>query len=243
MSSSTLDTLRIAVCRANQELSRRGLVIYSWGNVSGIDRVGGTIIIKPSGVAFDELTPKAMVPVRLSDGKVLDGDLQPSSDTPTHLEIYRHFADIGGVCHSHSPAATAWAQARQAIPALGTTHADAFYGEIPVTDDLTDQQIASDYEINTGKSIIRRFADLDPAAVPAVLAAGHGPFTWGASCDAAVEHAVICEQVASIARDTVLLNHALSHHAPMPIAQALLNKHYTRKHGKNAYYGQTPGEK
>jgi L-ribulose-5-phosphate 4-epimerase len=199
------DDLKADVCKANLELDRQGLVIYSWGNVSGIDRKNGVVAIKPSGVAYDQLTADKMVLVDL-EGKVADGNLRPSSDTPTHLELYREFDGIGGVCHTHSTYATIWAQACREIPCLGTTHADHFHGPIPVTEEMKETEIASKYEHNTGKVIIRRFQDLDALQQPAVLVANHGPFTWGSSSANAVEHAVILEQIARMACGTLMLH-------------------------------------
>ena len=224
--------LKAEVYQANLELKKRDLVIYSWGNVSGIDREQGIVAIKPSGVAYEELTAEQIVLVDL-DGKVVDGKLRPSSDTPTHLELYRQFADIGGVCHTHSIYATMWAQAVREIPCLGTTHADHFHGPVPVTEELTETEIGSDYELNTGKLIARRFHDLDALKMPAVLAANHGPFTWGSSASEAVINAVILEQVARMAAGTLLLNPGQKE-----ISTALRDKHFLRKHGRDAYYGQ-----
>ena len=224
--------LREEVCEANMELHRRGLVICSWGNVSGIDREAGVVVIKPSGVAYADLTPGDLVAVSL-DGEVVAGQMRPSSDTPTHLELYRQFAGIGGVCHTHSKHATQWAQAEREIPCLGTTHADYFYGAVPVTETMTKEEIEEDYELNTGKVIGRRFEGLNPRQMPAVLVAQHGPFTWGPDAGAAVEAAVVLEEVADMALGTVLLDARQS-----GIAQTLLDKHYLRKHGEDAYYGQ-----
>lgn len=233
---SMYDELREEVCKANLELKEQGLVIYSWGNVSGIDRTNGVVVIKPSGISYNELTADKIVLLDL-EGKILKGDLHPSSDTPTHLELYRQFEGIGGVCHTHSIYATMWAQACREIPCLGTTHADNYYGSIPLTEELQDSEIRSDYELNTGKVIVRRFKDLDPLKQPAVLAANHGPFTWGKSPGKAVENAVVLEQVAKMAFGTLLLNPDQK-----PILQALLDKHFLRKHGTDAYYGQTRQE-
>lgn len=230
------DELREEVCKANLELKEQGLVIYSWGNVSGIDRPNGVVAIKPSGISYKELMADKIVLLDL-EGKILKGDLHPSSDTPTHLELYRQFEGIGGVCHTHSIYATIWAQACREIPCLGTTHADDYYGSIPLTEELQDSEIRSDYELNTGKVIVRRFKDLDPLKQPAVLAANHGPFTWGKSPGKAVENAVVLEQVAKMAFGTLLLNPDQK-----PISQALLDKHFLRKHGTDAYYGQTRQE-
>lgn len=227
-----LENLKIDVCEANFELKRNNLIIYSWGNVSGIDRDKGIVAIKPSGVSYDTLTPDDIVLLDL-DGNVVEGALCPSSDTPTHLELYRNFPNIGGVCHTHSLNATVWAQACHSIPCLGTTHADYFYGAIPVTAEMTDKQIATDYELNTGKVIVKTFKQADPDQMPAVLVANHGPFTWGQTPAKSVESAVVLEQVAEMALKTAILTPELP-----PISQTLLDKHYLRKHGKNAYYGQ-----
>jgi len=226
------EDLRKAVCDANIELNRRNLVIYSWGNVSGIDRSAGIIAIKPSGVAYDELTPGEIVLLDL-DGNIVEGNLKPSSDTPTHLELYRRFATIGGICHAHSPNATSWAQACREIPCLGTTHADYFYGPIPVTEAMTEDQIKNDYELNTGRTIAKRFAKIDPMQMPAVLVANHGPFTWGQSAEESVEAMVILEEIATTALKTLAINPKQG-----PIGKGLLDKHYLRKHGETAYYGQ-----
>ena len=227
-----LENLKIDVCQANLELKRNNLVIYSWGNVSGIDRDKGIVAIKPSGVAYDELTPDKIVLVNL-EGEKVDGDMNPSSDTATHLELYRNFKNIGGVCHTHSTNATIWAQAVRSIPCLGTTHADYFYGDIPVTAVMPADYIESNYELNTGKIIVETFTNLDPDQMPAVLVANHGPFTWGSSPDKSVESAVVLEQVAEMALKVEIL--APSKEA---ISKTLCDKHYLRKHGKNAYYGQ-----
>jgi L-ribulose-5-phosphate 4-epimerase len=227
-----LEQLKETVCRANLALVEYKLVIFTWGNVSGIDRAKGVVAIKPSGVSYDALTPEKIVLLDM-DGKVIEGDLRPSSDTPTHLELYRGFPEVGGICHTHSPKATAWAQACREIPALGTTHADYFYGPVPATDVMAQAEIEGDYELNTGKVIIRRFAGIDPMRIPAVLVAGHGPFTWGKNADKAVENAAVLEQAAAMAFETVVLNPGIN-----SISQTLLDKHYLRKHGKNAYYGQ-----
>jgi len=226
------EDLRKAVCDANLELQRQKLVIYSWGNVSGIDRSKGAIAIKPSGVMYDELTPEEIVLVDL-DGNIIEGTLKPSSDTPTHLELYRNFEAIGGICHAHSPVATMWAQACKEIPCFGTTGADYFYGSIPVTKVMTEAEIQSDYELNTGKVIVRRFAGMDPMKTPAVLVANHGPFAWGSSAATALESMVVLEQIATMALGTITINPEQG-----PISKALLDKHYFRKHGKDAYYGQ-----
>lgn len=226
------EKLREDVCQANIQLDKRRLIIYSWGNVSGIDRENQVLAIKPSGVSYDELTPEKIVLVDLA-GSVIEGERNPSSDTPTHLELYRNFKNIGGVCHTHSPKATMWAQGCREIPCFGTTHADYFYGPIPVTEQMTREQIESDYELNTGRVIIRRFENIDPLQMPAVLVAGHGPFTWGKTPAASVENAVVLEQIAAMSLGTITINPEQK-----GISQVLLDKHYLRKHGKNAYYGQ-----
>ena len=226
------EELKKAVCDANLELPKKKLVFCSWGNVSGIERSDGIIAIKPSGVDYDELTPDNIVLLDL-DGNVVEGTLKPSSDTPTHLELYRNFEAIGGICHTHALNATMWAQACRGIPCFGTTHADYFYGVIPVTDVMTEEQIESDYERNTGKVIVHRFSGMDPMQMPAVLVANHGPFTWGNNPAAAVEATRVLEQIAAMALGTITINPDQS-----PIGDALLDKHYLRKHGKNAYYGQ-----
>jgi L-ribulose-5-phosphate 4-epimerase len=226
------EDLRKAVCDANLELQKQKLVIYSWGNASEIDRSKGVVAIKPSGVMYDELSPEKIVLLDL-DGNIVEGDLNPSSDTPTHLELYRNFDTIGGICHAHPVGATMWAQACKEIPCFGTTGADYFYGAVPVTDVMTENEIQSDYELNTGKCIVRRFVDMDPMKMPAVLVANHAPFTWGKSAGASVETMVVLEQTAMMALGTITINPGQG-----PISQALLDKHYLRKHGKDAYYGQ-----
>jgi L-ribulose-5-phosphate 4-epimerase len=226
------EELKKTVCDANILLHKENLVIYSWGNVSGIDRASGTVAIKPSGVSYEELTPDKIVLVDLA-GKIVEGDLKPSSDTPTHLELYRNFNAIGGVCHAHSLSATVWAQACREIPCLGTTHADYFYGPVPVVAPLAKDEIENDYELNTGKAIVRRFAELNPMQIPAVLVANHGPFSWGKTAGEAVEAMVILEEIATMAIDTLMLNPQQG-----PISKELLDKHYLRKHGDKAYYGQ-----
>ena len=232
-----LEQLRQQVFDANLELPRRGLVLYTWGNVSGIDRERGLVVIKPSGVAYDDLTPELLVVVDL-DGRVVEGQLNPSSDTKTHLELYQAFPDIGGVVHTHSTCAAAWAQAGQDIPCYGTTHADYFYGPVPCTRSLTEAEVESDYEDNTGRVIAETFRSrgLDPAAVPGVLCRSHGPFTWGKDPAQAVYHAAVLEQVARMALFTRQLNPCA---APAP--QYVQDKHYLRKHGPDAYYGQRRG--
>jgi L-ribulose-5-phosphate 4-epimerase len=235
VSSSSLTDLRESVWHANQALVRAGLVTLSFGNASGVDRASGVMVIKPSGVPYDELTPQDMVVVRLETGDVVEGDLRPSSDTPTHLVLYRRFSDIGGVVHTHSTAASAWAQAGRAIPPLGTTHADHFHGPVPVTRPLRQEEVEGDYERETGEVIaatIERLG-LDPLEMPAVLVASHGPFTWGRDAEDAVANATALEAVANMARQTFELN---PNAEPMP--SYLARKHYMRKHGPNAYYGQ-----
>ena len=227
-----LKRLREEVVEANLELVRKGLVLYTFGNASGISREDKRVVIKPSGVAYEKLKPEHMVVTDLN-GKVVEGMLKPSSDLPTHIELYKAFPKIGGVAHTHSESATAWAQACTPIPCFGTTHADYFYGPVPVTGVLEDAEIASAYEKNTGVAIVRTFKDLDYSAIPAVLVANHGPFTWGASPEAAAHHAVILEAVARMA----LFTTTIRHEAP-PINRGLHDKHYLRKHGKDAYYGQ-----
>jgi L-ribulose-5-phosphate 4-epimerase len=227
-----LEKLKEAVYQANLELNFRKLVVYTWGNASGIDRERGLVVIKPSGVTYEDLGPEMMVVVTI-DGIIVEGQLNPSSDTPTHLYLYRNFLDVGGVVHTHSAAATAWAQAQTAIPCLGTTHADYFYGAIPCTRTLTAAEISDDYEWNTGKVIVEHFAALDYKAVPGVLVANHAPFTWGKDVATAVHNSVVLEEVAKMALATKQVNPAYSR-----VSQTLMDKHYMRKHGQNAYYGQ-----
>lgn len=227
-----LDSLRAEVLEANLEVVRRGLVLYTFGNASGISRKDGLVVIKPSGVPYEKLDPAQMVITDFA-GRVVEGDLKPSSDLATHVALYRAFANIGGVVHTHSPYATSWAQAAREIPCLGTTHADYFHGPVPVTEPLQPHEVASDYEANTGSVIVRRFSGLDPLAVPGVLVAGHAPFCWGRSATEAAHNAVILEEVARLALYTFTINaeaQALSDH--------IRDKHYLRKHGPNAYYGQ-----
>jgi L-ribulose-5-phosphate 4-epimerase len=227
-----LQTLREEVLDANLELVRRGLVLYTFGNASGIDRSQGLVAIKPSGVPYDELKPEHMVIADLT-GKIVDGTLRPSSDLPTHLELYKCFPAIGGVAHTHSEFATAWAQAEKPIPCFGTTHADSFHGPVPVTARLTTSQIEGDYELETGVAISRVFSELDPLAIPAVLVAGHAPFCWGKTAAEAAHNAVILEYVARMACHTLSINAEAR-----PLARELHDKHFLRKHGRNAYYGQ-----
>lgn len=232
-----LDNLKTEVCQANLDLVASGLVFHTWGNVSGIDRDTGLVVIKPSGVPYQKLTPNQMVVVQLQTGLVVEGDLRPSSDTPTHLVLYQAFLAVGGIVHTHSPYATAWAQACRPIPPLGTTHADFAHGEIPCTRALTDPEITGDYEVHTGRSIVECFHHRDPLPCPAVLVAHHGPFTWGRSPHQAVHHASVLEQVARLASETLRL--APDTH---PLPPALLDKHFLRKHGPTAYYGQPPSQ-
>jgi L-ribulose-5-phosphate 4-epimerase len=227
-----LPELRKAVLDANLELVRRGLVLYTFGNASGIDRARGLVVIKPSGVPYEDLTPEHMV---ISDlkGKIVEGDLRPSSDLPTHLELYRRFTTIGGVAHTHSEFATAWAQAEKPIPCFGTTHADYFHGSVPVTNRLTTSQINRDYELETGAAICETFRTLDPDRIPAALVAGHAPFCWGPTPGEAAHNAVILEYVARMAYHTLLINAE-----SQPLMSDLHDKHFLRKHGSKAYYGQ-----
>ena len=227
-----LKTLREEVLEANLELVRRGLVLYTFGNASGISREDGLVAIKPSGVPYEKLRAEDMVVTNLA-GKVIEGSMRPSSDLATHLVLYRNFAEIGGVTHTHSEFATAWAQARRPIPCFGTTHADYFHGPVPVTESLSVDEIAGEYEENTGAAIIRAFAGTDGSSVPAVLVTGHGPFTWGATASEAAHNAVILESVARMAYYTVNLASEAE-----AISRELHDKHYLRKHGKKAYYGQ-----
>ena len=227
-----LETLKQEVFEANMQLPKHGLITFTWGNVSGIDREQGLIVIKPSGVEYDAMKPEDMVVVDL-DGKRVEGRLNPSSDTPTHVELYKAFGNIGGVVHTHSRWATIFAQCGMGIPGYGTTHADYFYGEIPCARVLTEEEVAEAYEKNTGKVIIEAFADKDPMAVPGVLCTSHGPFTWGKDAAEAVHNAVVLEEVAKMAVRTENLNHGVQ-----PAVQYVQDKHYFRKHGANAYYGQ-----
>jgi L-ribulose-5-phosphate 4-epimerase len=227
-----LDRLREEVLLAHQEIHRQGLVKFAFGNASAIDRERGLVVIKPSGVPYGELRSDTLVVTDLS-GKIVEGTLRPSSDLATHLELYRAFAAIGGVVHTHSHYATAWAQAGREIPCFGTTHADYFHGPVPITAALTPEEIASGYEVNTGGAIVRRFAGLDPLEMPAVLVAGHASFCWGETVLRAAEIAAALEEVAHMAYDTLVLDAAVP-----PIPSALLAKHFSRKHGPGAYYGQ-----
>ncbi|ANY72299.1 MULTISPECIES: L-ribulose-5-phosphate 4-epimerase [Paenibacillus] len=227
-----LEDLKQQVLEANLALPKHGLVTFTWGNVSGIDREQGLVVIKPSGVPYEELKAEDMVVLDLQ-GQIVEGHLRPSSDTPTHLVLYRHFTEIGGIVHTHSPWGTSWAQAGRALPAYGTTHADYFYGEIPVTRPMTRSEIEGDYELETGNVIVERFADLDPNRIPGVLVHSHAPFVWGKDADNAVHNAVVLEECAKIAARMQQINPDTP-----PMDQALLDRHYLRKHGVNAYYGQ-----
>ncbi|OEE35913.1 L-ribulose-5-phosphate 4-epimerase [Vibrio sp. V19_P1S1T109] len=228
-----LSELRQQVWQANMALQTHGLVTFTWGNVSGIDRLTGLVVIKPSGVEYEALNADNMVVVDLN-GLVVEGDLKPSSDTATHLALYRAYPELGGIVHTHSPHATSWAQAGKAIPALGTTHADYFYGSIPCTRPLTNAEIATDYEHHTGKVIIETISDGEVLAIPGVIVNEHGPFSWGKDADHAVHNSVVMEVVAKMALQTLQINPQVTF-----INQALLDKHYLRKHGANAYYGQS----
>ena len=227
-----LESLRNEVCEANLELARRGLAVYTFGNASGIARDRGLVAIKPSGVPYDTLKPADLVITDL-DGRMVEGTLRPSSDLATHLVLYRAFPAIGGVVHTHSRNATAWAQACREIPCFGTTHADYFYGPVPVTACLEREHITGDYEEKTGDAIVERFRGIDPTQMPAALVASHGPFCWGTDAAQAAHHAVILEEIATMAYQTVVLNSAAR-----PISPLLLDKHFLRKHGPGAYYGQ-----
>ena len=227
-----LELLKQQVYLANLALPEHGLVTFTWGNVSGIDRGRGLVVIKPSGVSYKEMQASDMVVVDM-DGKSVEGRWKPSSDTPTHLALYQAFAGLGGIVHTHSTFATSFAQAGLPISAFGTTHADYFYGDIPLTRDMTEEEIARAYEWETGEVIIARFRDIDPLRIPGVLVKNHGPFTWGADADEAVHNAVVLEELAKMA----FLTRSLRADAP-PMPQALLDKHFLRKHGAGAYYGQ-----
>lgn len=226
-----LEKLKEEVFEANLDLVKHGLVIFTWGNVSGIDREKGLVVIKPSGVSYEKMKPKDMVVLNLY-GQVVEGALKPSSDTPTHLVLYRQFSNIGGVVHTHSEWATSWAQAGKGIPAIGTTHADYFYGEIPCTRKMTKKEIEGEYELETGKVIVECFQGLDPDSIPGVLVNNHGPFSWGTDPHNAVHNAVVMEEVAKMTFRSLQLNPETT------MDQVLLDKHFLRKHGKNAYYGQ-----
>ena len=226
-----LEALKEKVCKANLELVKHGLVIFTWGNVSAIDRESGLVVIKPSGVSYDNMKPSDMVVVDL-DGNIVEGDLNPSSDTPTHLALYRAWPEIGGVVHTHSTYATAWAQAGRDLPNIGTTHADYFHKEIPCTDFMTEAEVKGAYELETGNVIIRRFEGMNPVHTPGVLVKNHGPFSWGKDAFDAVHNAVVMEQVAKMAYIAFGVNPDLK------MNEHLIEKHFNRKHGPGAYYGQ-----
>lgn len=230
-----LEQLKEAVLRANLELPKKNLVTYTWGNVSGIDREKGLVVIKPSGVPYEELKAEDMVVLDLEGNKV-EGAMRPSSDTPTHIALYKEYPELGGIVHTHSRYATIWAQAGKSIPPLGTTHADYFYGPIPCTRPLTKEEIEGEYELNTGKVIIETFNNggINPVYVPGVVVQSHGPFSWGKDPDEAVHNAVVMEEVGMMALNTKLLNPSIP-----DVDAFLLDKHFMRKHGANAYYGQS----
>ncbi len=231
-----LEQLKDKVFHANLEIVKQGLVIHTWGNVSGRDSATGLIVIKPSGISYKSMKKEDMV-VLDPEGDVVEGKYKPSTDAPTHLLLYRSFSSVGGIVHTHSTYATSWAQAGKAIPAFGTTHADHYYGEVPCSRKLTDKEVTKSYEINTGKIIIETMKGKDPLSVPSVLVNSHGPFCWGMDADEAVHNAVALEEIARMAFYTVLLGHK------DPIDEFLLDKHYGRKHGKDSYYGQTKSGK
>nr|UWI48885.1 L-ribulose-5-phosphate 4-epimerase [Clostridioides difficile] len=226
-----LEALKEEVLKANLELPKRGLITYTWGNVSGIDREKGLVVIKPSGVDYDKMTVEDMVVVDL-DGNIVDGKLRPSSDTPTHLVLYKEFEELGGIVHTHSSWATTWAQIGKSIPACGTTHADYFYGSIPCTRKMTREEISSEYERETGNVIVEEFMGKNPIHCPGVIVNDHGPFTWGKNAKEAVHNSVVLEEVAKMAYYTELMS------PENTMDRVLMNKHFSRKHGKNAYYGQ-----
>ncbi len=230
-----LKKLKEEVCRANLDLVKHKVVIFTWGNVSGYDKESGLVVIKPSGVDYSVMKPEHMVVVDLN-GKVVEGELNPSTDLPTHLEIYKAYPDVGGVVHTHSINATAWAQAKRGIPFYGTTHADYFHGEIPCTRELTKEEIETEYERNTGKVIVEALENTAPLTMPGALVASHGVFSWGKDADNAVHNAVVIEAVAEMALKTEIINSKIN-----PASNYLMEKHYQRKHGKNAYYGQGKG--
>ena len=227
-----LEELKEKVFRANLDLVKHGLVIFTWGNVSAIDRASGLVVIKPSGVDYETMQVRDMVVVDL-EGNIVEGDLRPSSDTPTHLVLYRAFPEIGGVVHTHSTYATAWAQAGKDIPNIGTTHADYFHNDIPCTKDMTEAQVKGEYEKETGNVIVERFKFLNPVHTPGVLVKNHGPFVWGTDANNAVHNAVVMEQVAKMASIAYMVNPNLT------MNPLLVEKHFSRKHGPNAYYGQS----
>lgn len=226
-----LEQLKEKVCKTNLDLVKHGLVIFTWGNVSAIDRDSGLVVIKPSGVSYDNMKPSDMVVVDL-DGNIVEGDLRPSSDTPTHLVLYKAFREIGGVVHTHSTYATAWAQAGKDIPNIGTTHADYFHDAIPCTADMTKEEVQGAYELETGNVIVKRFEGINPVHTPGVLVKNHGPFSWGKDADEAVHNAVVMEQVAKMAFIAFSVNPELT------MNPLLVEKHFSRKHGPDAYYGQ-----
>ena len=240
-----LETLKEQVCAANLQLPKHGLVTFTWGNVSGIDRARGLVVIKPSGVAYEGMAAEQMVVVELETGKIAEGSFSPSTDTPTHLELYKAFPGIGGIVHTHSRWASVFAQACMSIPALGTTHADYFYGEIPCVRKLTPDEISGEYEANTGKAIVEYFSGVDsgigsgvdpgvdPGVMPAALVPSHGPFTWGKDPQEAVHNAVCLEEIAFMAWHNIIMAPGIP-----PMQPELLDKHFLRKHGANAYYGQ-----
>lgn len=228
-----LESLKELVCKANLELPKYGLVTFTWGNVSGVDRKSGLMVIKPSGVEYDNMTAEDMVVVSLETGKKVEGKWKPSSDTATHVALYNAFPEIGGIVHTHSRWATSFAQAGRGIPAYGTTHGDYFYGEIPCTRKITPEEIGGEYEKETGNVIIETFRGIDENTIPAVLVNSHGPFSWGTDPENAVHNAVVLEELAFMALQTEALNPDIK-----PMQQELLDKHFLRKHGKNAYYGQ-----
>mgnify|MGYP002678695376 FL=1 len=227
-----LEELKKEVFQANLDLVKQGLVIFTWGNVSGVDREKGLVVIKPSGVSYETMKPEDMVVVSLETGKVVEGDLNPSSDTPTHLVLYRAFQNIQGVVHTHSTYATAWAQAGKDIPNIGTTHADYFYKAVPCTADITKEEVDGKYELETGNVIVKRFEGINPDHTPGVLVKNHGPFTWGTSPANAVYNAKVLEQCAKMAFISFAINPETT------MNPLLIEKHYSRKHGPNAYYGQ-----
>ena len=228
-----LEKLKEQVCKANLEMVRHGLVTFTWGNVSGVDRKAGLVVIKPSGISYDAMTPEDMVVIALDTGNVVEGKWKPSSDTPTHLVLYRTFPGVGGIVHTHSRWATSWAQAGRGIPAYGTTHADYFHGEIPCTRKMTAEEIAGQYEKETGNVIVETFAGKSVHDIPAVLVHSHGPFAWGTDADNAVYNAVVLEELAFMAYHTEALASRKE-----TMQQELMDRHYLRKHGQNAYYGQ-----
>ena len=233
LKATMLERLKQEVCQANLDLVREGLVVQTWGDASGIDRQRGLVVIKPSGVSYAQMKPAQMVVVSLETGKVVSGKLRPSSDTPTHLEVYRAFPKIGGVVHTHSLYATSWAQACRGLPAYGTTQADYWYGDVPCTRKMKPAEIKQDYEANTGEVIVETFKNLDPMQHPAVLVASHGPFTWGKDAHDAVHNAVVLEFIARLNSETLRINPKTP-----PMQSVLLDKHFLRKHGPQAYYGQ-----